>query len=294
LVVLQAVALAYSGFRGAAPFYVIAVVICAIGMSGPLTDRPIGKQAFGGVLVATLMIGLFALGVSVREDAASAAGTGQGTMSRTNFLPTTIQRFDESRALDKAWEYRNDAAAHNAVSLRDQVTAIIPRVLYPAKNTVDYGQEVSIAVYGSPVTTRNSNTVTTLGDALINLGLARGVVLIGAYLFLFDTAFRRLRSAATVMSLSVRVAVLVAALNLESAAVLNIVSTIRISLAVLALQWVVKKIIPSRAGREVETRTDLPHDRAAGDAPLRLSLQPEPGTDSDRRTDRAYDGTPTD
>jgi len=269
LVVLQAGALAYSGFRGAAPFYIIAVAICAIGVRGPLMDRPFGKQAFGGVLVASLMIGLFALGVSVREDAALAAGTGQGSMSRTNFLPTIIQRFDESRALGKAWEYRNDAAARSAVSLGDQVTAIIPRVLYPAKGTVDYGHGVSIAVYGSPTTTRNSNTVTLLGDALINLGLAGGLVLIGAYIFLFDTAFRRLRSAATVTSLSIRVAVLVAALDLESPAVLNIVGTIRISLAVLALQWVVKKIIPSRAPatREVETRANLPHDGALGTRP---------------------------
>jgi hypothetical protein len=243
LVVLEAVSLATSGFRGAAPLYIIAVLLCSVGVWGPSKNHSVDKRVFASVLVIGFVTGVYVLGVSVRENAIASAGLkGSAALSISNILPTVIQRFDESRYIDSAQEFRNDPAALAAVSFRNQVAAIVPRALFPDKGIVDYGQQVGIAIYGEPTSTRNSSTVTTFGDALINLGLVGAVIFLAVYVFAFDLTDRKLRSVGTLPTLSVRVVIVGAALDLEAPAVLNVIGMVRISLMMVAMQWVVKKI----------------------------------------------------
>lgn len=254
-VVLQAVTLAYSGFRGAAPLYLIAIAVCAVGLSGRLRSISIGKRAFAGVVILSFMIGLFTLGASIRRDAQLSAGFGgNGGLTMTNFTSTIIERFDDLSNLNRAQQYRDSDAARSAVSLQDQVAAIIPRAFYSEKPVVDYGRQVSIAIYNEPTTTRNSSTVTTFGDAFINLGSVGAVVLLTAYVFLFDAAFRRWQFFATVRSLSVLVALVLAFLNVEAPAVLSIIGLLRVVLSIIAVQWAIARIFRSRvaSGRTPE------------------------------------------
>lgn len=269
LVALQAVALTYSGFRGAAPFYVLAVALCAFRPAASKRTMPVGRRVVVGAVLFCFMGGLLLNGASVRQNDATAAGYASAGISVSNALPTVVQRFDESTYLARADESRHDPAAREAVSLRNQLAAIVPRFLYPSKGIVDYGHQVSVAVYGAPASTRNSSTVTTFGDALINVGVAGGVILVAIYVFLFDSVFRRMRSAATVRALSVRVALVMAAVNLEAPAVLNLVGILRVSLAIVVAQWLVARVFTPLAGRRHDV-ADRPR-RGGGQRPTARS-----------------------
>jgi hypothetical protein len=246
LVVLTAVSLTFSGFRGAAPSYIIAIMLCAVGVRKPSKNRANWRWVFGVSLVVGFIVGLFALGVASREDALSTAGVSQNKISLSNFLPTVIQRFDESTAISKAQEVRNDPNARRAVSILDQGAVIVPRFLYPAKGVVDYGHQVSVVIYGEPDAAHNSSTVTTFGDALINLGFEGAVALLVAYVFIFDTAFRRVGATSSVTSMSIRVAVFVALMDLEAPVMLSLISLVRLCLAIFALEWCVKTYLRIR------------------------------------------------
>lgn len=248
LVALQAVALTFSGFRGAAPLYVLAVALCSFRPAAAKRRMPVGRRLVVGAALFCFVGGLFLHGASVRQSAATAAGSAAPHISVSNALPTVVQRFDESPYLARADESRDQPAAREAVSLRNQLTAIVPRFLYPSKGNVDYGQQLSIAVYGATANTRNSSTVTTFGDAMINGGLPGGFVLVAIYVFLVDAVLRRTRRAATVQSLSVRVALVTAALNLEAPAGLNLVGILRASIAIVVAQWLVARVVLPLAG----------------------------------------------
>lgn len=245
-VALQSLTLALSGFRGAGPTYIIVIVICTVDLRQSLRHTSIGKVVLMGTLAMGLVFGLFTVGVSAREDAALSAGLSSSPLSPSGFVLAAIERFDESNYLRSAVEYQDDESARSAVAIRDQITAVVPRFLYPGKPTVDYGPRVSVAVYGAPVATRSSSTVTTFGDALINCGLAGGAGLVAAYVFILDMAFRKLRNASSVRSLSMLAAVVLAALSLENAAILSLIGLLRILLAITAVQWIMERLASSR------------------------------------------------
>ena len=249
LVALQAVALTFSGFRGAAPLYVLAVALCSFRPAASKLRAPLGRRVIVGTTLICFVGALFLHGASVRQSAATAAGSTAPHISLSNALPTVVQRFDESTYLARADESRDLPAVKEAVSLRNQLGAIVPRFLYPSKGNIDYGQQMSIAVYGAPANTRNSSTVTTFGDAIINVGLPGGFVLVAIYYFLVDAVFRRMRKAATVRALSVRVALVTAALNLEAPAGLNLVGILRVSITIVVAQWLVARAFTPLADR---------------------------------------------
>lgn len=276
LVALQAVALTFSGFRGAAPLYVLAVALCSFRPPASKRRMPVGRRMVVGATLFCFVVGLFLHGASVRQGAATAAGSAAPHISVSNALPIMVQRFDESQFLAQADETRDQPAAREAVSLRNQLTAIVPRFLDPAKPNVDYGQKVSIAVYGAPADTRNSSTVTTFGDAMINAGLPGGLVLVAIYVLLVDAVFWRTRRAATVRSLSVRVALVTASLNLEAPAGLNLIGILRVSIAIVVAQWLVARAFAPlairrrdvadrrwRSGGQQSTRDTAPLDASA-------------------------------
>lgn len=276
LVALQAVALTFSGFRGAAPLYVLAVALCSFRLAAPKQRMPVGRRLIVGATLLCFLAGLLLNGASVRQSAATAAGSAAAHISISNALPTVVQRFDESPYLARAYESRDQPAAREAVSLRNQLTAVVPRFLYPSKGNVDYGQQVSIAVYGAPASTRNSSTVTTFGDALINAGLTGGFILVTIYVFLIDAVFRRMRRAATVQSLSVYVALVTAVLNLEAPAALNLIGILRVSIAIVVAQWLVARVLPPAGrlrGAPNHRRPDASSD--SGTAERGMSRPPE-------------------
>ncbi len=260
LVALQAVALTFSGFRGAAPLYVLAVALCSFRPATSKLRAPLGRRLIVGTTLICFVGALFIHGASVRESTATAAGFTAPQISLSNALPIVAQRFDESTNLTAADESRDLPAAKEAVSLQDQIRAIVPRILYPSKGNIDYGRQVSIAVFGAPANTRNSSTVTGFGDAILNFGLIGGFVLVAIYFFLVDAVFRRMRKAATVRALSVRVALVTAALNLEAPAVLNLVGILRVSLAIVAAHWLMARVFTPLA----ERRRDVADRRLYG------------------------------
>lgn len=270
MVALQAVALTFSGFRGAAPLYILAMVLCYLRPTVVRSRAPMGRHVVVATVLFCFVAALFLRGASVRQSAASAAGVEAPHISLTNALPIVVQRFDESTALAQADQLRGVLAVREAVSLRNQLIAIVPRFIFPSKGNVDYGNRVAIAAFRAPSNTRNSATLTTLGDAIINLGLSGGFAMVAIYVFVVDTVFRRMRRVATVRSLSVRVALVMAALNLEAPVVLNLIGIVRVTITIFVAQWLVARALTPFGSK------DDASDRLCFSERLQLTGKPQP------------------
>lgn len=181
LAVMQLIVLGLSGFRGAGAVLILSIILGA-GLTLPHLSNWRGKSRLFVLLPVLLIITIFTivLGASIKNTAAAELGvSSSGTRLFTvdNASTTIASRLQLGSSLDTAIKYRDVAKAKDAVSWEDQLRAAVPRLLWPDKPVVDYGQRVSVAMYGLTYG-QSSSTVTTIGDSLLNFGLG-GVAFAG-------------------------------------------------------------------------------------------------------------------
>lgn len=243
----QMLALALSGFRSAAAGFILAILVgAALTLSRGSVWRRKSRLFIVLPVLLALTISTFMLGANVRNDAATRLGissSGTRLFTLENAADNTLTRLQAGSSLDKAIEFQNDTTAKEAVSWATQLAAVIPRFLWPEKPNVDYGQRVSVAIYGYTYG-QSSSTVTTIGDSLLNFGLV-GLVLIG---LLVGYAFRRveirLHSTTGWLSVLAGVVVVYSVLNQESPVILILIGILRDFLVVAGL-WAAATMIGS-------------------------------------------------
>lgn len=194
LAFVQAFVLALSGFRGAAAIFIVAIAVGgALTLPADSVWRSKSRLLAVAPVFALLMVITFIIGANVKNVAATNAGvSSSGTQLFTldNAIKNTATRLQLSSSLETGLEFRGDKTAENAVSWETQLRAGVPRFLWPGKPDVDYGQRVSVALYGLQYG-QSSSTVTTVGDCLLNFG-ALGTAAAGIIL---GYAFRRVQVA---------------------------------------------------------------------------------------------------
>lgn len=250
LVLAHAASLAFSGFRGAGPLYLIVVWIVGAESRRRSAVPQGAKWAVVGVALVAVGIGLFAVGAAARQGYAADAGKSSESTAGIPTQEAILLRLDGRTPLEVAYSHRHDSLARDAVAVRDQVAAVIPRVIYPDKPVVNYGTRVAYAYYGIPYSYRTSSTVTFLGDIYINAGLA-GVCVVAALLgLLLQRAFQRLLSADTGMSYAVSYVLVAALLRIESPLILNAVEVLRELIALILILALARAVAPL-AGRRL-------------------------------------------
>jgi hypothetical protein len=241
----QMLALALSGFRSAAGDFILAILVgAALTLPRGSVWRRKSRLLIVMPVLLMLTISTFMLGSNVRNEAASRLGissSGTRLFTLDNAAHNTLTRLQLGSSLGKAIEFQNDKTAKAAVSWTTQFAAVIPRFLWPEKPIVDYGQRVSVAIYGYTYG-QSSSTVTTVGDSLLNFGLV-GLVLIG---FLAGYAFRRfemrLRSNSGWLSVVVGIVIVYSVLDQESPVILIIIGILRNFLVTAGL-WAAATLI---------------------------------------------------
>jgi hypothetical protein len=191
--VLEAVALSLSGFRGAGVLFIIAIVIAAaITLPASSSWRRPRRASAALIILAILAVGGFFLGANVRNSAATQLSfSNQGTQlfGLGEAVPILANRLDLGQTLSLAIQVQKNAEVQEAVAWTSQVQAFVPRFLWSDKPVVDYGQLVSTIVFGN-TTGLSSNSLTTIGDILVNFGIA-GVALASVLLGFGLTFFER-------------------------------------------------------------------------------------------------------
>jgi hypothetical protein len=155
-------------------------------------------------------------------------------------------------SLDTAIKYQNDKAAKEAVSWTAQVEAVVPRFLWPEKPNVDYGQRVSVTMYGL-TNGYSSSTITSIGDSLLNFG-PLGLLLIGLFAgYAFRWIAARVDAGVGGPSILVAVVVIDSALNQEQPIVLSLIGILRNGLLAGGL-WAVAALMTNHQIAKVRTR----------------------------------------
>ena len=252
----QIVVLALSGFRGAVGVFIISTLVgAALTLPRGSAWRRRSRLVIVLPLLLILTISGFILAANVRSTAASSLGvTSSGTQLFTldNAVIKTATRMQLASSLDTALKHRNDTAAKEAVSWTTQVEALIPRFLWPEKPNVDYGQRVSVAMYGLAYG-QSSSTVTTIGDSLLNFGRV-GLILMGLLVgYAFRWVASRVDAGASVLPILVSVIVVYSGLNQEGPIILILVDILRNGLLAGGL-WAVAALMTNRQMTKVQTR----------------------------------------
>lgn len=240
LAIAQTIVLALSGFRGASGVFIItALVVAALVLPSDSSWRSKRRLALVIPAVIGLTVLTFVLSANVKNSAAAAAGvTSSGTdlFTWNNALVKTATRLQLSSSLDTAIENQGDSNAIDAVSWERQLVNGIPRFLWPGKPDSDYGQRVSVAMYGLTYG-QSSSTITTVGDCLLNFGRI-GTIVAG---LIFGYALGRVQRAARrgrgLISLIVAIVVAYAAFDQEQPLVLMAVGIVQRVIIVAALWW---------------------------------------------------------
>ncbi len=247
LMVLHAVALAYTGFRGAGPIFIIAVMLA--GLRGLETIRH-RKQIVPAIILGGGVIALFIFGATIRTNIASQlgeSGLAPPPVNTDNVFETVIERLDYRDALMRASELQDDHGAQEAVSLHDQIAAAVPRLINPDKASVLYGRRVAHSYFGLPANARTSSTITQFGDSLVNFGIIGSVAISGLYVFGIDRIFRLLGRISTASFLALRIIVAQYALDIGTPVALSVISMARTEffiIAILIIARTVGKILP--------------------------------------------------
>jgi len=245
LAVAQALVLALSGFRGAGGVFVVSILVGAA-LTLPFESAWRRKSRLLVVLpsLLVLIVSTFILGANVKNSVAGELGvSSSGTQLFTldNALRNTSTRLQLSSSLDTAIKYQDSAAAKEAVSWKDQLGAAAPRLLWPGKPVVDYGQRVSVAMYGLTYG-QSSSTVTTIGDSLLNYGLV-GLALTGLLIgYALSRVEDRVRRAVTGLSLLLAAVVIYSTIGQEQPVILILVGIVRNGLVAGAL-WAAATLV---------------------------------------------------
>ena len=238
LTALEATVLALSGFRGTAVYFIMAIVFAgALTLPRSSPWRRSRRLVVVVSILAAVAVAGFIVGANVRNVAATqldVSSEGTQLFSLDQALPVVTRRLDEGAPLQAAIQFQDSLSVQEAVSWTFQVEALIPRFLWPDKPVIDYGQRVSVAVYGEYG--RTSSTITTIGDTLVNFkipGMIIAAILLG---FVLRLAERRVRSSVGLASLVLAAALSYAATNQESPLILVVTDVLR-NILVAAVLW---------------------------------------------------------
>ena len=253
---VQIFVLALSGFRGAAATFILAILVgAALTLPRGSSWRRRSRLLVILPIVLILTISTIVIGANVKNSAANILGvSSSGTKLSTldGALENVTTRFQLASSLDMAVEHRNDATAIEAVSWTTQIQAVVPRFLWQDKPIVDYGQRVSAAIYG-PAYGKSSSTVTTIGDGLLNFGLA-GLLFIGLLAgYFFRWVAQRINGGAGALSILMAAVAVQSAIGQEQPIILLLIGILRNGLLVGGL-WVAATLIVRRRHPVVRTR----------------------------------------
>jgi hypothetical protein len=242
LAALEATVLSLSGFRGAADLFIMAIVIAgALTLPRSSPWRGSRRVIVVASILAAFAVATFIVGANVRNATATQLGlSSQGTqlISLDQALPAVTTRLDLGVPLQKAIQFQDSLSVQEAVSWTFQVEALIPRFFWPDKPVIDYGQRVSVAVYGYQYG-QTSSTITSIGDTLVNFkipGMIIASVLLG---FVLSLGERRVRSSVGLASLVLAATLSYAAVGgQESPLIIAVAGALR-NLMVAAVLWAV-------------------------------------------------------
>lgn len=237
LAAFQVVILALTGFRGAGVLYIVGAVIALRVWNG--RDTSVGwRHSLPAVVVAcVLAVGAFMLASEKKSDAIEASVGSDSTFGLSSDpLTNVLARLDKSAFLDQAVRAAELPWVREALSWNVQVAVGVPRLVWPNKPIGDYGQRVSVYVYGfEPGQT--SSTVTVVGDAYINLGRP-GVLLGGVALgFLLAGVESWVRRSDGVVALALTPVIVSTALNFETPLGLMVVTSVRLTALSCVVWW---------------------------------------------------------
>ncbi len=245
LATVQAFVLALSGFRGAGGVFIVSILVGAA-LTLPLGSAWMRKSRLLVVLPSLLLlvVSTLLLGAGIKNSAASELGvssSGTELFTLNNALRNTSIRLQLGSSLDTAIKYRDSSVAKEAVSWKDQLGAAAPRLLWPGKPRVDYGQRVSVAMYGLTYG-QSSSTVTTIGDSILNYGLG-GMVLAGLLAGYAVSRFEGwVQRGVTGLSLLLAAVVVYSTVGQEQPILLILVGIVRDGLVAGAL-WVAATVV---------------------------------------------------
>ena len=186
LVLLQAVALAATGFKGAGPLYLL-IVWLVVKRWRPSTRWRPRRIAIGAVAVV-MMLALFEFAANVRRDISAAATTEARASGLAAFLETpalALRRVDLLTSAHPAVERAERPEAKETVSVQSQLVSYVPRALWPDKPVTNYGHDVSTVFFDIPEFYRTSSSITWVGDLFVQGGptLVFVVALLGGVAF---------------------------------------------------------------------------------------------------------------
>lgn len=192
LIFIQAGVSTFSGFRGPATELLISTATAYLIIHPSYLRQRRRWLARWLLIILVVGIPLTLVAGAHRQEQATAVGHGNTTALSLSRLPgTVVKRFDEMSALSAGLN-ADGPTAKRAVRMDHQFEILVPRVLWPGKPVFNYGEQVSVAIYGVPASYYTSSTVTWLGDLYLNGGLpavlVAGVVLAAMARRIFDLA----------------------------------------------------------------------------------------------------------
>ncbi len=158
LTISQIYVLTLSGFRGAAGLFIFAAFVGAAVTLPEDSNWRRKSRLLVAIPILMILLGVtFILGAQVKNAAASssdASSVGSRLLTSGTAFRATATRLQLSSSLDAAISLQNDPNVERALSWVTQLHAAVPRVLWPGKPIVDYGQRVAVAVYSRITTIR--------------------------------------------------------------------------------------------------------------------------------------------
>ncbi|WP_203923639.1 hypothetical protein [Rugosimonospora africana] len=244
----EVILLTLSGFRGSAAVFVItAFTVAALRLPRSSPWRRPRRIATASLLLLAISVVSFASAANVKSRAAADSGlssSGTQVFGLDQALPNVAARLDLRPGLQTAIDLRDDPYAADAVSWTFQLQALVPRALWPNKPVIDYGRRVSAEVYGQ-VNSASSSTVTTIGDTLINFGVA-GVAIASLLLGVFLALIERLsRQGSGPISLALTASAAMFIVGQEGPLILGAAGLIRNLVIASTLWWLTARLRPA-------------------------------------------------
>lgn len=238
-VIVQSILMLFSGFRGAAPAFLLTVWLVGRTYGVERSAARAGKTVrFVRIGASVLVVGtLIQIAAFQRAQISRDLGRGVTEGTRTFSLSDPLafaDRFDYVAFAGPALNADVTPAAKAAVSPVRQLQALIPRVLWPGKPAILYGEEVGLALFNVPREYHSSSTITFLGDLFVQGG-AILVVIVGA---LFAMVFGRtlmVRRRRTGMGIATTYLAITILLRLEQPIILSAADGFRVGLLLWAV-----------------------------------------------------------
>lgn len=248
---LQTVLLALSGFRAAAPSYLIIVWLLGRSVAAVPPRAHRVRQAAG---LLACIAALFVIASYQRTELASSLGRRDAAAQRIDVrrLPDLVaQRLDYSAPVGQALRRADDPRARETVSAVAQAATAVPRALWPSKPVNTYGQDVAEVFFDIPRSSNSAETITWLGDLYVQ-GRAPIVLAVGLLTgFAAVRLLRLARSLSPTYRLLVVYAVTSTLFNLEAPLLLAVAHSLRVLGLLYLLTWAMGRLGRARRGTEL-------------------------------------------